>query len=115
MRKLNKEDTAVVVTVLTNIKDVLRTYFLIKFDKDMYSPFDNTGAKYSCDAFTVRAYDWNFDDVDNFVYEGGLKAKWYKYLGRGDEVYVPDDWTAVKLQQMYLDCVQSIRKDFGEI
>lgn len=115
MRELNKEDTAFVVTVLNQINEELNRCFFEKYGREMYSPFDNTGSKYSCDAFTVRAYNEQSNDVYNFVYSGGLKACWYKHLGRGDVVFVPDDWTMSDVREMLINCIICIRDDFEEI
>ena len=41
-------------------------------------------------------------------------AEWYKHLGRGDMVIVPDDWKMEQLATMLADCIKAIREDFED-
>ena len=112
---LNGEETAVVVAVLKSINLELDRCYWNEHQEYMDSPFANTGAKYKCDAFAVHSYEWDDDNKDNFVYlKDDMHVEWYKYLGRGTEVKVPEDWTLDKLPKMLRDCKEAIRKDFGD-
>ena len=123
-RVLNQQDTEVVVAVLKAIEDELLRCYWNKNQKEMRSPFRNTGNSYSCDTFSVRAYNWVGDNGKNFVYtvytdrylmQSSLIAEWYKYLGRADYVEVPEDWNMEYLSDMLDNCVRAIRRDFGEL
>lgn len=120
-RVLNQQDTEVVVAVLKAIEDELIRCYWNKNHKEMRSPFRNTGDSYSCDGFSVRAYNWSGDNGKNFVYadrhlpQSSLIAEWYKYLGRGDYVEVPEGWNMQYLSDMLDNCVRAIRRDFGEL
>ena len=119
-KHLNEEDTAVVVSVFRDIqRELLRCYWN-KNQKEMDSPFKNTGNYYSCKTFLVQAYTWDEDNNNNFVYvdkenpERSLIAYWYKYLGRGDYIQVPESWEMSNLSEMMNKCIKAIREDFGE-
>ena len=113
MRVLNEKERNVITAVLRYIDDELCRCYWNENQQQMNSPFDNTGNKYKCHAFTVHSYDWIKGNRDNFVYpKDNIHVEWYKYLGRGMYVEVPDDWTIERLPDMLDDCVQSIREDF---
>ena len=120
-RVLNELEREVVVSVLMRIEDELLRCYWNKFQKEMESPFRNTGARYDCGVFIVRAYNWKGDSGKNFVYkdkdfpQGSLRAEWYKHLGRGDYVEVPEDWNMAYLPYMLYRCTKAIRKDFWRI
>lgn len=115
MKYLDEDKVAVVVAVLKSIERELDRCYWNEHQSYMDSPFANTGAEYKCDAFSVHAYVWDEENKDNFVYpKDDIHVEWYKYLGRGTEVRVPDDWTLDKLPAMLQDCKEAIRKDFGE-
>ena len=115
MKWLDKKEVNVVVAVLRDIGRELNRCYWNEYQDNLNSPFANTGEKYKCDVFTVHAYNWIDDNEDNFVYpKDDMHVQWYKYLGRGTEVCVPDDWTMDKLPAMLQDCKEAIRKDFGE-
>jgi hypothetical protein len=63
--------------------------------EELTSPFDNSGAEWSCDTFQVRAYDWSWDGPDSGVPKpwnfrwGDIEVYWYKYLGRAVETSRP--------------------------
>jgi len=71
------------------------------------SPFANTGNRFSCDAFSVKAFDWDddSDDVPNFKW-GTLEVRWYKYLGRGMEV--SREMSADEIGEMLVECVEAL-------
>ena len=115
MRVLNKNETCVIVAILEAIDKELKRCYWNKNQTHMDSPFDNSGSKYECKAFSARAYDWVNDNGDNFVYpKDNLHVEWYKHCGRGIYVEVPDDWTMERLPDMLADCIAAIREDFGD-
>lgn len=115
MRVLKEKERHVVVAVLDAIDRELRRCYWNANQKEMESPFDNSGTSYSNRAFSVRAYDWINDNGDNFVYPAhDLHVDWYKHAHRGVYVEVADDWTMDMLADMLDDCVAAIREDFGE-
>lgn len=115
MRKLDEKERRVITAVLSMIDQELRRCYWNEHHIEMASPFSNTGNQYECRAFKVIAYDWSHVR-ENFVYpKDGLYIEWYKYLGRGMYVEVPDDWTMERLPDMLDDCIAAIREDFGEV
>ena len=116
MRTLNASETYLFVAALEKIERELKRCYWNTHQVEIDSPFRNTGNEYSCATFSVHAYDWiNETNDENFVYpSGGVKAGWYKYLGRGDYVQVPDDWTVDNLVTMLDDCIVGIREDFSD-
>ena len=114
-KNLNEKETQLVVAVLRDIeRELLRCYWN-KNQKEMASPFMNTGNEYHCKEFDVWAYDWDEKNDVNFYYYGGdVHVYWYKHLGRGDSVTVPMNWTVDDLTYMLDDCLKGIREDFGE-
>lgn len=119
-RVLGEDDTQVVVAVLRAIEEELLRCYWNKNNKEMESPFCNTGNSYTCDVFSVRAYSWDNDNGKNFVYadrhllQSSLIAEWYKHLGRGDYVEVPENWKMEYLADMLKRCKDAIKEDFGE-
>ena len=114
MRRLDKDETLLAVAALRAIDEELRRCYWNKYQEVMNSPFSNTGESYSCGAFTVRAYNWD-ENTWNFDYpKDGFVAEWYKHLGRGDMVIVPDDWKMEQLATMLADCIKAIREDFED-
>lgn len=102
-------------------KELARCYWN-KNQKNINSPFANTGKTYSNDFFTVRAYDWNDDENEeakpNFESKL-LKCWWYKHAHRGLEYRICWDTTSEhdhlhQLAYFLKDCKDAIRKDFGE-
>lgn len=120
-RVLDELEREVAVSVLKRIEDELLRCYWNKNHKEMESPFRNTGGRYDCDVFTVHAYNWTGDNGKNFVYkdkkfpQASLRAEWYKHLGRGDYVEVPEDWRMTYLCDMLYRCTRAIGKDFGEL
>ena len=84
-----------------------------RHQKEADSPFYNTGITYSNGTFSVKAYDWSEKGniKPNFEY-AGLKVWWYKHCFR--ELTYEGIVTADFLQTMLKDCIESMRKDFGE-
>lgn len=114
MKCLDKEETLLAVAALRMIDEELRRCYWNKYQEEMNSPFSNTGESYSCDAFTVRAYNWD-ENTWNFSYPADcFVAEWYKNLGRGDMVIVPEDWKVEQLVTMLAACLKAIWEDFKE-
>lgn len=110
--------TILVEAVLKQIRYYLDIEYWNCYQKDMISPFDNTGITYSNDTFTVRAYDWGVDTLSedtppNFEYKG-FKVWWYKYCGRGMYVKTTHPFTTKFLTKMITDCMIAIDKDFKQ-
>lgn len=117
-----KTDMDFIATLLRGIESELMRLYFNKYQKEMDSPFGNYGpsAVYENDTFKVSAYDWDVDGQvkPNFEYkveEREFKLWWYKYLGRGMHALCVADADAEFLYQMYRDCIQSLKKDFGEV
>lgn len=106
--------------ILDRIKMELDRCYWNKNQKEMNSPFENTGEFYSNDFFTVRAYSWNEEDNQKPNFESGLlTCWWYKHSHRGLEYRLNWDTTLAKdhLEQLALflhECLNSIKRDFGE-
>lgn len=102
---------------LNKIENEMARLYWNKNQKHMDSPFQNTGAQYSNNTFTVRAYDWSDDgnELPNFEYKD-LKVWWYKHSNRGlnweynyQENTLPPSYF---LEDMIENCVSSIEDDW---
>ena len=78
-----------------------------------YNPVSNTGAEFSNDVFSIRAYCWCDGDKHpngcppNFEC-GDFKVSWYKYLGRGSSqsrALSTEEWDAI-----FRKCMDSIKE-----
>lgn len=111
IEKSSSDYILLIESCLRKLKAEYERLYWNKNQSEPDSPFDNTGAVYSNDTFSVKAYDWsekgNADP--NFEYEG-LKVWWYKYCTRG--LTYKGIVTADFLQKMLKDCIESMRKDF---
>lgn len=102
-----------IVAILEYIEKEMARQYWNAHQKEIDSPFRNTGATFSNDVFTVRAYNWDGNYKPNFEYKG-LKIYWYKYLGRGIELNYDDinyDDKGVTLEfliKMLKDCKESL-------
>ena len=116
IKKLDNSEIQILEAVLTKIRNELDRCYWNKNQKQMVSPFDNTGTSYKNNAFAVNAYYWGDDDTKdrpNFVYKD-LKVYWYKHLGRGTAAIMEKTFTIDYLKQMINDCEKAIRRDFDE-
>lgn len=116
---MNEKYELLLSAVLIAIKDELERCYWNVNQKPMESPFDNTGAEYANNVFTVRAYCWDDDNeranLPNFEYDG-LECYWYKYATRGltwrykggRMVAIPADFLADMLDK----CFKAIQADF---
>ena len=115
---LDPKYTKLIVGALDLIREELDRLYWNKYHKEMNSPFDNSGETYSNDTFTVKAYNWvdNNDGSPNFNYKNIFHVYWYKYSGRGVDVYYDEkyDFDIIFLADIVNDCFEAMRKDFGE-
>ena len=119
MKRVEERHIPLIRSVLDEIRRELDRLYWNKYQKEIASPFDNTGNKYKNTTFIVRAYDWedNDSELPNFEYYfeySGIYVYWYKHSRRGLTAYTDDDLTLDYLTNMLNDCVTSLRKDFGE-
>ena len=104
----------IITAILEYIEDELSRMYWNKNQKDIESPFRNTGNEYRNDTFSVRAYSWmDDDDAPNFEYRG-FKVWWYKRVGRGMVWECDRVITLEYLDRMLADCIKSMEKDFCE-
>lgn len=113
----NNKYVCVIEAILWSIDSELRRCYWNKYQKEINSPFLNTGESYSNDVFTVRSYYWGNNDatykLPNFQYKD-LKVYWYKHLGRGTEVVYNKEITIDFIAQMQAECMFAIERDFNE-
>lgn len=118
MIKLTEQQAEVVLAVLLKINRELERCYWNANQKQLHSPFENSGERYHNDTFDVRAYYWGDDEEEqqkpNFQYKD-LECFWYKYATRGFVCYCDQEVTMDYLATMLEDCKYAIRKDFGEI
>lgn len=101
---------------LIKIRKELDRLYWNKYQKEMDSPFDNTGASYSNSEFTVRAYNWDEDaeELPNFEWKQ-IKVYWYKHEGRGNQVYTVIGYDDPAIYAIMLNkCLKALKEDFGE-
>ena len=110
----NSLEINIIVSVLRSIEREMERLYWNKYQKELNSPFNNTGEIYENKTFKVRAYDWNNDNIEpNFEYKG-LKVWWYKHLGRGDYAEINTELSLKYLSNMLDDCIKSLKKYYGE-
>ena len=107
-RKYYDNDCEIIIAALNRIREEMDRLYWNKYQKEMESPFDNTGEAFVCSTFMVRAYDWNWDDDDskslpNFKYED-LSVYWYKHSQRGVWAECDHEITTSFLNTMILEC-----------
>lgn len=107
--------------ILNRIEQEMDRLYFNTNQKKLVSPFQDTGAEYSNDIFTVRAYYWGDDDdvinLPNFQYKD-FECYWYKHNMRGltwkykgkRDCNIPTSF----IIKMLDDCFKSMRKDFGK-
>ena len=113
----------VLQAVLDRLESEMERLYWNKNQKEMLSPFRNTGEMYKNDTFKIRAYRWDDDKEEdaefndgNFVY-GDLTVWWYKHIDRGLEYTLGREWnkglTLEFLEQMLEDCIESLQEDWN--
>lgn len=117
VRILDDGKVQILEAILSKIRNELDRCYWNKNQKEMRSPFDNTGTSYKNDTFSVNAYYWGDDDAladrPNFVYKD-LKVYWYKYLGRCTAATMEKPLSIDYLKHMLNNCMEAIRRDFDE-
>lgn len=111
------------------LRDISREWDRVmwnRWQRTIDSPFNNTGAKWSCDTFEVEAYSWaecDCDDFDeewsqdkctcgykpqtyNFKYKD-IEISWYKYLGRGMSQNRPT--SPSEIAEMLESCLNALK------
>lgn len=113
MKKIDQKYEKLIEGALIIIKNEMDRLYFNKFQKEMDSPFENTGNVYANKVFKVSAYDWIEDNVYNFVYKDKFYVSWYKYLGRGMVIEVSDDtnFNLEFLTDMVNSCLKEMNKD----
>lgn len=107
-----------IMAILDRIKIKLDGCYWNKNQREMNSPFENTGASYSNDFFTVRAYNWNEEDDQKPNFESELlTCWWYKHSHRGlsyrlDFDPASKDDHLEQLNSFLNECLNSIERDF---
>ena len=111
MALLNSESNIYLVVAILNYieKELLRLYWNIN-QKEMDSPFQNTGNTYSNPVFSVRAYDWDENIEPNFQY-GDFKVWWYKHSNRGVYFETTAPFTVEFLREMLKNCLKAMLED----
>ena len=97
-------------TIMDKLDMELQTALRNMYQKEMSTPFQNSGEKYENDTFSAKAYDWNENAEPNFKYQG-IRVWWYKHSGRGLCVRSDEDITLEMLTKMNDECIDSIKND----
>lgn len=80
---LGDEHEYAIRAVLNMIRSEMDRMYWNANQKEMVSPFDNTGAEeFKADVFTVRSYNWDENILPNFETDD-VKIWWYKHSNRG--------------------------------
>lgn len=104
-------ESNVIIAALNRIRNEMDRLYWNKNQKEMISPFDNSGETYQNDTFTVRAYDWNDNILPNFEYKD-LRVTWYKHSNRGVYACCDHKLTFNDIETMIQECFDSMKKDF---
>lgn len=112
MKNTENKYTEVIIAVLRAIEREMERCHFNTMQKELVSPFANTGAHFVTPTFQVHAYNWGMDEDTphyNFAYKG-LKVEWYKHVGRGCEYHYEGEepLTIDFLAQMLDDCFNAI-------
>jgi hypothetical protein len=98
-----------VIALLKDIDNALQTAYWNKNQKEMNSPFSNTGNNYEGKCFEVPAYNWDDETPQTFNFKCvKIEISWYKYLGRDTTVngeYSPQEYIS-----MYNKIVKELKK-----
>lgn len=105
----------IIVAVMDRIRRELDRVYWNKNQKEMVSPFDNTGNSYENETFVVRAYNWDENNLPNFDSEK-LKVFWYKHSGRGVYALAPADMNVLEaVNEMLNAAMDSLRKEDRDV
>ena len=101
---------------LTFIRHRLDTVLWNRLQKEVESPFGNTGSRFDTDGLSIHSYSWSDDDQPYNFKCGDVEVSWYKYLGRGMSAnadYSPSDVSSVLSTALsILDRVDNGEQDF---
>jgi len=97
------------VALLDYIENELdRVYWNIN-QKEIESPFRNTGNKFKNAVMEVEAYSWDDEKEQKYNFKWrDIEISWYKYLGRGTSVN--KEVTLKEGIKMLNNCLQELRK-----
>ena len=109
--RYKRDQTLLITAALNMIKSELDRINYNHHQKEMPSPFDNTGVSYKNDTFSVSAYNWVGNIKPNFEYED-LRVWWYKHNNRGVYAECGHELTFDDLNQMIKKCCDSIERDW---
>lgn len=105
----------IVVAAMDRIRRELDRVYWNRNNKEMSSPFENTGNSYSNDTFVVRAYQWDENVLPNFDSEK-LKVFWYKHSSRGVYALVPANMNVLEaVNEMLNTAMDSLRKEDRDV
>lgn len=78
-----------IIDLLRGIERKLEIKYWNKNQKELESPFGNTGNSIKIGNLLIQAYNWDEDSSDeyNFKYND-LEISWYKYLGRDTTINI---------------------------
>jgi hypothetical protein len=100
-------------SVLNMIRSELDRLYWNKNQKEISSPFDNTGEVFENDYVTIRAYDWNENELPNFDTDQ-LKVFWYKHSNRGvDALIKSNDNIDSLLVDVLNNTIESLKESFA--
>ena len=118
MKHLPEKYIPILKAALNSIrKEIDRCYWNAN-QKEMTSPFDNTGAPdFSTDYFTVRSYNWGEEEVQKPNFETNtINVYWYKHSNRGVSATINSERTdyAELIAEMLNQSLEGILDTFGE-
>lgn len=101
--------------VLNMIRSELDRMYWNKNQKEMVSPFDNTGAAdFKTDTLVLRSYNWDENNLPNFETDK-LLVYWYKHSNRGICARIPNGAHAEDvLFETMNDSIKSLKRYFKE-
>ena len=107
-----------VVALLRDIDREMERVHWNVFQKEMDSPFENTGSRYMGKSLKVKAYSWGDDDPIEWNFKfGDIEVSWYKHLGRGTRINIDPKSKHFKemMLEMYNTCIEEVREADIEI
>ena len=108
---LTENELTLLSACLILIRQKMDVSYWNAMQKEMDSPFDNSGRSYSNRTFSVKAYGWEGNTQPNFKYKE-LSVWWYKHSGRGLYAAIGKKKLKKKfLEKMLRDCLKSLHKE----
>lgn len=97
-----------IIASLGMLHDELCKVMWNRNQEEYESPFLNTGNRFSCDVFQVRAYDWSDEPEVNWNFKWqDVEISWCKYYGRGLEV-ISGTLNPERCSKMLNECLEAI-------